>query len=146
MGQLIPFANNAERLYAIAESIPSRHGFGTTYLQPFVEVMARLDPEQHGIARTDIAAIRQAYMNLEDWGWEGGFLAELADGRRAMIDVSAENFAWDDDDKTKITVELKPASFDFFSPDVPRDHLVRLYGFVDDLPEIALFLERLAAA
>src|SRR3954453_9938722 len=81
MGELISFINTAERLYAIADSIPPRQGFGTTYLQPFVEVMNRLDPELHGIARKDIAAVRQAYMNLEDWGWEGGFLVELADGR-----------------------------------------------------------------
>jgi hypothetical protein len=146
MGELISFINTAERLYAIADSIPPRQGFGTTYLQPFVEVMNRLDPELHGIARKDIAAVRQAYMNLEDWGWEGGFLVELADGRRAMIDISAEDFAWDDDDKTKMTVELKPADFDYMSPELPRDHSVRLYGFVDELPDVALFLERLAAA
>ena len=146
MGELIPFANNAERLYAIADSIPPRQGFGTTYLMPFVEIMNRLDPIVHGIARQDVAAARQAYMNLEDWGWEGGFVIELTDGRRAMIDLIAEDFAWDDNDKTEMTVELKPADFDYMSPDMPRDHSVRLYGFVEDLPDIATFLERLAAA
>jgi hypothetical protein len=68
---------------------------------------------------------------------------ELRDGRRAMIDASADDFDWG---KTTITVELKPPGFDYLSPEVERTHLVRLYGFVDDLPEIARFLERLADA
>ncbi len=144
MGQLIPVRDTAERLAAIAESIPTgRSSFGDTYLSPFVEVMIRLDRQQHGIDRHDVVAVSQAYMNCEDWGWDGGFLVELTDGRRAMVDVSVDDFDWDN--KTKITVELKPAGFDYLSPDVPRDHQVRMNGFVDDLPELGIFLELMAA-
>lgn len=143
MGQATPFHDIAERLYEIAESIPLDELSGPTYLQPFIEVVHRLDRARHGIALEDVASVHQAYMNQEDWGWDGGFLVELKDGRRAMIDASADDFDWG---KTTLTVELKPAGFDYLSPDVPRTHSVRLYGFVDELPEIEMFLERLAAA
>lgn len=142
MGQLLHFPDAAAELYAIAESVADEEG-GDVYLQPFVEVMSRLDRAKHGIARHDVAAVLQAYMNHEDWGWDGGFLVELRDGRRAMIDVSADDFAWDE--RTRIDVAVKPAGFDYLSPDVPRDHQVRLYGFVDELPEVRSFLERLGA-
>lgn len=134
--------DNAARFLDTAEAVHRENkSWGLTYLLPFAQAVRRLDPAQHGIGPESMTRVLQAWENCEDWVWKGGFIVELADGRRAWIEAIAEGFVWDD--QATVDVALKPSGFDFLSSEIPRDNAVRIYGWTDHLPELNAFLQRL---
>lgn len=112
-----------------------------TYLWPFKQLLKRLDRRKHGIAASEVANVLGAWIGAKD-AWEGGFLVDLLDGRRAEIRGLADGFLWDDE--VEVKVEFFPAGMDYASSDLPADHRVRLYGWADQLIELDAYLDRIA--
>jgi hypothetical protein len=117
---------------------------GNTYLRPFARILARLDRGTHGLEPQDIAGIVGCWVGTEVDAWEGAYLVQLADGRRAELGVFADGLVWDGNET--LTVDFHPSGFDYAGDDVPTTHPVRLYGWIDRLVEIELYLDLLAGA
>ena len=118
-----------------------RRAAEATYLWPFKQLLKRLDRRKHGVAASEVAHVLGAWIGTED-AWEGGFLVDLVDGRRAEITWLADGFLWDD--KVEVKVEFFRADMDYASSDLPADHCVRVYGWADQLIELDAYLDRMA--
>ena len=139
----LPFTATLPDYLGLADELRSfRENIDTTYLRPFARILARLDRGTHGLEPQDIVGIVACWVGNEIDAWEGGYLVALADGRRAELAVFADGFVWDGNEK--LTVEFHPPGFDFAGDDVPRDHPVRLYGWIDGLTEIEAYLDYVA--
>lgn len=113
----------------------------TIRVQPFFDTLLLLDAGMFPFGSGDVKEVLQTWQGNEEGGWDGGFLVELFDGRRAEIMVCAEDFEWNA--ATKIVVTFWPDDIDYLSKDLPRDHPARIYDVSDEAPEINAFLDEL---
>lgn len=110
---------------------------------PFLATLSRLDTGSFPFGSADVKEVLQRWQGLEDDGWEGGFLVALHDGRIADLYVFADAFRFDE--TTKVTVQMRPAGFDYQSKNLPHDHPAGLYGAHGEVEPFNDFLERLRA-
>ena len=83
----------------------------------------------------------QAWQGFEEQAWDGGYLVELTDGRRADIMIVVEDHNWEE--KVEVTVDFYPAGTDYLSDVIAENHCVRMYGFTDQVQALNDFLEEL---
>ncbi len=114
------------------------------WLHPFAQILARLDPQRHGIAAEDVVRVVQAWSDVEGEAWEGGYLVDLRDGRRAHLEAVVEEGGWTP--RTRVLATLHAGGFDFASDDVPPGHPVRIYGWVDGFQLLDEYLGALETA
>lgn len=128
----------------VAERIDiDRERIGMTCMRPFVDLLPRLKREVHGFGPEDIVRALGCWIAFDnDEDWDGGYLLQLADGRRAELDILAPAFEFGDD--MKVAVMLHPPAYSW--TDVPRSHPVSGYGWVDFLPELDSLLSVVAVA
>jgi hypothetical protein len=91
-----PDKNIASQLLAARRSLRGTPSDGS-YLDHFVQILCRLDADRHGFAATDLSAIEAAWVGGDKAAWSGGFVARLADGRRAHVDGRAGLNHWGED-------------------------------------------------
>lgn len=110
-------------------------------LQPFYDTLLLLDLGMFPFGSADVKQVLQTWQSNEYEGWDGGFLVELFDGRRAEIMAQAEGFNWNA--ATKIVVAFWPDDIDYLSEDLPHNHPARIYDVFTEAPEINAFLDDL---
>lgn len=121
---------------ALAEEIDfDRERLGLSYMRPFVDALPLLKRDVHGFEASSIRSVVGAWLDVDDLeNWFGGYLLDLADGRRVEMEVHAEGFVFGPG--MKIDVGFRDPGFDWSSDDVPNDHPVRLYGWSSPLEEL----------
>jgi len=118
------------------------------YLSGFAETLAVIDrqnvqaPGRHDLDVGNIARVLRAWGDFEGDSWAGGFVLELANGRRVYVESYADGPDWGSDCRVSV-VHVSP---DSALPNLPPSHDSGLYGWVDDLPELGDFLRRLRGA
>lgn len=137
-------AGGAPDYLDLAETIDvDRERLGMTCMRPFIDVLSRLKRDVHGFGADDVRRALGCWIAFDnDEDWDGGFLVELIDGRRVELDILAPAFEFGDE--MKISIEFQAANFNW--RDVPRNHPVSGYGWVEELPEIDALLHAVAVA
>ena len=97
------------------------------------------EPGTHDLNVEAIARVLRAWGDFEGDEWAGGFVLELADGRRLYAESYADGSDWSSDS----CVSVVPVPADSVLPKLPQRHSSELYGWVEDLPELGEYLRRL---
>lgn len=108
----------------------------------FVEAICRLDRVTHGFGAEDIKTVVQGWEGYDGSAWDGGFVVDLQDGRRACLSVLAVGFDWELE--SEIRAAFVEPGFDH------RADLIQRYGdtgyaYETKLPALQELLRRLAA-
>jgi hypothetical protein len=104
------------KLLAARRSLRGTEG-DSADLDQMVQVIWRLDARRHGFGGADLAAIESAWIASDETGWSGGFVALLADGRRASVGGRAVAGQWEEH------AQLEVALHDDVSyPEIQRRH------------------------
>ena len=114
---------------------------GQWRLQGFSEGLRRLDPERHGFGVDDIKRVVLAWEGYDGAAWDGGFVVNLRDGRRARFYCLAVAYDWEREGE--VTVSFVPADYDERGANEPWGDF---HVFETELPELQEYLRRLAVA
>jgi hypothetical protein len=116
------------------------------YLAAFGETLNLIElenikePGTHGLETNMVARVLRLWADNEydeGGGWLGGFVVELRDGRRGYI----ESYA-DANRSGHCGVSTLPVAAGSELPELPTNHISRLFGWIRDLPELNEYLRR----
>lgn len=112
------------------------------YLANFAETLHLLDTklDLSTVWPDQIANVVKAWGDHEAETWEGGFVVDLKNGRRAYIESKADGLDW----APKSSVSVAPMNAHDDLPDLPEHHPSELYGWADGPSELNDYLVRLA--
>ena len=102
-----------------------------------IELENMKEPGRHGLEPDMITGVVLAWADNEGDDWLGGFVVELRDGRRVYI----ESYA-DADRGGHCGVSTMPVAVGSDLPELPTNHISRLFGWTRDLPELGEYLRR----
>ena len=146
MDQQMPAEQSPAKYYSVlAEMRKTAPLLDMFYLSGFAETLALVnrqnaqEPGSHDLNVEAIARVLRAWGDFEGDDWAGGFVLEMADGRRLYAERYADGPDWGSDS----CVSVVPVPADSALPKLPQTHGSALYGWVEDLPELGDSLRRL---
>lgn len=117
------------------------------YLTGFGETLAFVEAENaRGSSKIELRAdtVKRVAWAWRDYDreedWSGGFVLELADGRRVYVESNADGSCWGPGSN----VVILPMAADQDLPEVAENHDSKLYGWMKDPPELNEYLGRLS--
>jgi hypothetical protein len=115
--------------------------FGLAGLLALVERENAAVPGRHTLDVHAVASVVRAWADCESDTWTGGFVLELNDGSRVYLE-GFESDGWGP--HSAASVAPLPAGNDL--PDLSSNHCATLFGWHEDLPELAEYLRRVGAS
>jgi hypothetical protein len=115
--------------------------FGLAGLLALVERENAAVPGRHALDAHAIARVVRAWADCESDIWAGGFVLELNDGSRLYLE-GFESDGWGP--HSAASVMPMPAGNDL--PNLSSNHCANLFGWREDLPELADYLRRVGAS